>query len=57
MGDVSDAIMEGELCEECGVWINHNYQGFPRSCSDCKPKKSSSKAKRKRKLKRKRERE
>lgn len=49
MGDVVDSIMEGVLCQECGVYIDDNDQGFPRSCSGCKPNKNKSNAK-KRKL-------
>jgi predicted Zn-ribbon and HTH transcriptional regulator len=62
MGDVTDSIMEGILCEECGVYIDDNPQGFPRRCNDCKPKSTISdakrarlRAKRKRKLKNRRE--
>jgi hypothetical protein len=58
MGDVTDSIMQGELCEECCVYIDDNDQGFPRKCSDCKPtrtindnKRIKLRAKRKRKLK------
>lgn len=64
MGDVTDAILEGELCQQCCVYIDDNIQGFPRYCYDCKPKtkkisdkkRASLRAKRKRKLKRRRER-
>jgi hypothetical protein len=64
MGDVTEAIMEGELCQTCCVWIDDNIQGFPRYCNDCKPKphktisdakRLSLRAKRKRKLKARRE--
>ena len=55
MGDVTDSIMEGELCQSCCVWIDDNVQGFPRYCDDCKPKPTISDAKRaKLKAKRKR---
>ena len=46
MGDVTDAILEGALCEQCGVYIDSPAGGFPRKCDDCKPK-------RRRKVKRK----
>jgi len=46
MGDVTDAILEGVLCEQCGVYIDSPAGGFPRKCDDCKPK-------RRRKVKRK----
>ena len=64
MGEIVDMIMEGELCEECVGWIDDNAQGFPRKCSDCRPKKVISpqkraalRAKRKRQRKRRKERE
>jgi hypothetical protein len=63
MGDIADAIIEGELCQECACWIDDNIQGFPRYCEDCKPKtktisdkkRASLRAKRKRRRQRKRE--
>lgn len=38
MGKITEAILEGELCQQCACWIDDNIQGFPRYCSDCKPK-------------------
>jgi hypothetical protein len=62
MGDVTDSIMQGELCEECCVYIDDNDQGSPRKCIDCTPNRAISdnkriklRAKRKRKLKAKRD--
>lgn len=34
MGDVADAILDGDLCQECGVYIGAGH-GYPRSCRKC----------------------
>lgn len=34
MGDVADMILEGILCEACGVYIG-DAVGHPRLCEDC----------------------
>tara|TARA_B100002049_G_scaffold234290_1_gene216487 strand:- start:771 stop:983 length:213 start_codon:yes stop_codon:yes gene_type:complete len=36
MGDIADMMLEGGLCEQCGV-VMPDYQepGYPRSCPDC----------------------
>ena len=37
MGDVAELIMEGALCETCGVLMDdHDAPGYPRQCEDCK---------------------
>lgn len=36
MGRVKEAMLEGFLCEECGVVIDEHSPGYIRSCSDCK---------------------
>lgn len=36
MGDISEMMLDGTLCESCGVYIDDNPQGVPRKCSDCK---------------------
>lgn len=35
MGEIAEMIIEGILCEECGVFIDEDYAGFPRKCEDC----------------------
>ena len=35
MGDIADMILEGILCEECGVYIGDGG-GFPRTCDGCR---------------------
>lgn len=34
MGDVADAMLDGDLCQGCGVYMP-NGQGFPQTCSAC----------------------
>ena len=49
MGDVADDVLNGLLCELCGVWMEDcfdengivhetfdNPPGYPRQCEDCK---------------------
>ena len=39
MSDVADMIVEGILCEACGVYIEDDEAaGYPRQCNDCKPR-------------------
>ena len=40
MGDVADMMIDGTLCEGCGVYLEGEYKdgepwGFPRLCGDC----------------------
>lgn len=34
MGDVSGMMLDGTLCEQCGVYVGDPL-GFPRKCRDC----------------------
>lgn len=34
MGEIADMIIEGELCQECGVYMG-GESGYPRSCPGC----------------------
>lgn len=34
MGDISDMILDGTLCQECGAYIG-DACGYPRSCGGC----------------------
>ena len=36
MGDIADMMLDGTLCEGCGVYLPGNSQGIPRKCHDCK---------------------
>lgn len=33
MGDIADMMLDGTLCEGCGVYIEGDADGFPRYCS------------------------
>ena len=36
MGEVTEMILEGILCELCGVYIDDNPPGVPRKCKNCR---------------------
>jgi hypothetical protein len=36
MGDQADFILEGGVCEQCGVVIDGESPGYPRTCNGCK---------------------
>lgn len=38
MGEIAEAMINGELCQECGAWIDGSYEGIPRFCKSCQPK-------------------
>ena len=33
MGEIADMMLEGDLCECCGCYIDGDGEGFPRYCS------------------------
>ena len=36
MGDIADMIQNGDLCQECGVFIDDGMAcGYPRYCEEC----------------------
>lgn len=35
MGDVADMMLDGTLCEGCGVFLNDYPPGYPCYCDDC----------------------
>ena len=35
MADVSEMMLEGILCQSCGVFINEEACGYPVTCEDC----------------------
>ncbi len=35
MGDISDMMLDGTLCEQCGEYIDDDEGGFPRLCAAC----------------------
>ncbi len=34
MGEVAEMIIDGTLCERCGVYLGQPI-GYPRSCESC----------------------
>ena len=38
MGDVADMVIDGYLCQQCGVVIDNDESGSPRTCDNCKEK-------------------
>jgi hypothetical protein len=43
MGEIADMMLEGLLCEQCGVFIDEDPPGHPRNCG-CDPSMFSSPA-------------
>lgn len=44
MGEVSEMMLNGTLCVECGAYIEEGEpDGVPRSCRDCKKQKRQGK--------------
>ncbi len=37
MGEIAEAVLEGTLCEGCGVFLNAVAPGYPCYCRDCRP--------------------
>lgn len=35
MGEMADAIIEGECCQQCGQFFDDEAPGHPRTCSGC----------------------
>ena len=36
MGEIAEMMLDGTLCEGCGVYLEGDGEGFPRYCSrDC----------------------
>lgn len=36
MGEIAEMMINGYLCEGCGVFLDGEEPGFPRRCEDCK---------------------
>lgn len=34
MGEIADMMLDGTLCEGCGVYVGQS-RGYPRKCRDC----------------------
>jgi hypothetical protein len=41
MGEVADMMLDGTLCEGCGVFLNADAPGYPCCCSSCKRERSA----------------
>lgn len=35
MGEITEMILEGILCEQCGSLVDGKESGYPRKCEDC----------------------
>ena len=35
MGEVTDAVLSGFLCQQCGQVVDFDTVGYPRNCEDC----------------------
>ncbi len=35
MGDIADQMLDGTLCEGCGIYLSDNGPGYPCYCDDC----------------------
>ncbi len=44
MGDIADMMLDGTLCEGCGVYLGGVGDGIPRRCRGCQPTKTERKA-------------
>lgn len=36
MGDIADMMLDGILCEQCGVYLHSDGPGYPVRCGSCK---------------------
>ena len=34
MGEIADATINGDFCDQCGEWLGVG-DGYPRRCDDC----------------------
>lgn len=39
MGEATELILDGVLCEVCGTAIDGYATGYPRTCEECKEEK------------------
>lgn len=39
MGEITDMMLDGTVCQSCGVWLNEGRDGAgcPGYCADCEP--------------------
>jgi hypothetical protein len=36
MGEIAEMMLDGTLCQGCGVYLRGKSDGIPRCCHDCK---------------------
>ncbi len=44
MGEHTEMVMEGILCQQCGAMVDDSLGEFPQDCDDCKEEKKKSDA-------------
>ena len=54
MGDITEMMLEGILCQSCGDHLDDSDGDFPQSCADCKKEEKEFEQKRKHTNKRRR---
>ena len=37
MGEYADMVLDGTMCQGCGVFLGAESPGYPRSCRECRP--------------------
>lgn len=39
MGEIADMMLDGTMCQLCGVWLNEGEDGdgYPQYCAGCQP--------------------
>lgn len=35
MGDYTEMVLDGVICESCGCFIEAEFCGYPRKCEEC----------------------
>jgi len=35
MGEIADMMLDGTLCQSCGMFLNDEPTGHPCTCNDC----------------------
>lgn len=35
MGEIAEMMVDGTLCQRCGVFLDGDSPGYPRYCQDC----------------------
>jgi len=35
MGEMADAMIDGDACEQCGQFFDDDGRGYPRKCASC----------------------